>query len=283
MSYNLLLNTSFQTNDNWKFINCEYKNGYLISNNKVFGIEQDLILPDPTKLYFRWNYKVCNSIKEVKIGIQNKDILNINKKVPKVNRKQSISVIDVAKQESIKLHLIFESNTVENKVYIDSPILVDLVWLNKSTWLKSFLDRSIFFMNGYSYRNLYASELKKDLLDFKPFNLEEAKIGSIVNSFDTIQIPLTVPLITNNYYLVKLDYKEINKFGNIRIEYGLLKSTYIGDEQLYLIFKANNNSLNIVIEPNDIISYKVNLKHILLIDITKMKLLKEDIGNLSFI
>ena len=138
-------------------------------------------------------------------------------------------------------------------------------------------------MNGYSYRNLYASELKKDLLDFKPFNLEEAKIGSIVNSFDTIQIPLTVPLITNNYYLVKLDYKEINKFGNIRIEYGLLKSTYIGDEQLYLIFKANNNSLNIVIEPNDIISYKVNLKHILLIDITKMKLLKEDIGNLSFI
>ena len=56
MAFNLLIGSNFNTLDRWKFINCEYKDGYIISNKKLFGIEQELILPDITKLYFRTKY-----------------------------------------------------------------------------------------------------------------------------------------------------------------------------------------------------------------------------------
>jgi hypothetical protein len=85
-------------------------------------------------LYFRINYIIDNiSIKEVKIGIQNNDVLTINKKTPKLRKKQLISVIDNAKQEKIKLHIIFESDIDINKVQIEKPILCDLNYLGKST------------------------------------------------------------------------------------------------------------------------------------------------------
>lgn len=61
MSYNLLLNTNFNNKKDikhWKLVNCEFKNGYLISNDNIFSIEQEIILPDPTKLYFSMDY-IC--------------------------------------------------------------------------------------------------------------------------------------------------------------------------------------------------------------------------------
>ena len=159
MSYNLLLDTKF-TESNWKFTNCRYENGYLISTDKIFGIEQELILPDPTKLYFRFNYITKNiTIKEVTLGIQNGSTLNVCKKYPKVDKKQFISLIDIAKQEKIKLHLIFESDINNNKVEIYDPILCDLNYLHKSTWLKSILDRVIKYRKGYQYTNLYTTNL----------------------------------------------------------------------------------------------------------------------------
>ena len=40
MSYNLLLDTTFKKlNKNWKLTNCEYNNGYLIANSKMYSIE----------------------------------------------------------------------------------------------------------------------------------------------------------------------------------------------------------------------------------------------------
>lgn len=286
MNYNLLLNTSFEKQSHWKFINCRYENGYLISDKKVFGIEQELILPNTTKLYFRWNYKTQNvSVKDVKIGIQNGKTLNINRRVPKALKKQSISVIDVAKYEKVKLHLIFESTEDTNRVYIDSPILVDLNQVQKSTWIKWLLDKSIFFMNGYNYINEYKdSEITGRIKDFQGIQAAQAKIGCIVETLDEINIPLSCDLIENNYYLVKLDYEQINKFGVTEFKYGELRSSSIDDEQIYLIFRANKNDyLSLNMRCNDVLSYKVNLKHILLINITKMKLQKSDIPYLPFV
>ncbi|WP_300924530.1 hypothetical protein [uncultured Clostridium sp.] len=42
-------------------------------------------------------------------------------------------MIDIAKQNKIKLHIIFESDKDINRVLIQEPILVDLNHLNKST------------------------------------------------------------------------------------------------------------------------------------------------------
>ena len=286
MSYNLLLNTSFTDTNHWKFINCSYKDGVITSNKKVFGIEQELILPNPTKLYFRWNYlSLSSSIFDVKIGIQNKNILNVDKKTPKVNRKQFISLIDIAKQEKITLHLIFESKEEINRVQIENPILVDLYQIHKSTWLKWALDRKVFFVNGYNYINEYnCNEITRDSKDFKGIQLVEGKIGSIISAEKNISIELSSNLKENHYYLAKLDYEPINEFGRVEFKYDVIESTQIDNEQLYIIFKANNKDkliLNII--SDDIISYKVNLKHMLLIDITKRKLAKNDIPYLPFV
>ena len=51
MGYNVLFDTQFKNeHHNWKYVNCSYKDGYLISRKKVFGIEQEIVLPDITKL-----------------------------------------------------------------------------------------------------------------------------------------------------------------------------------------------------------------------------------------
>lgn len=286
MSYNLLLDTSFNKMDNWKFTNCRYEDGYLISSDKVFGIEQQLILPNPTKLYFRWNYKIeTQGVNNVYIGVQNGKILNADRRVPRINKNQTISVIDNAKSEKITLQFIFESKNKENKVSINSPILVDLDHLGKSTWLKWILDRTIFFMNGYSYTNLYnTSEIKSDSKDFQGFDLEQGKVGVIANCEQELEIPLSAVFTPGNYYLIKLDYEQINRFGEMFLTYGASKSIAYGDDQLYLVIKGDAcNQLKLKICPKDIISYKVNLKHLMVINITNMKLQKEDIPHLPFI
>lgn len=284
MAYNLLLDTQFQ-NSTWTFINCSYSKGKLISTNKVFGVYQELVLPDPTKLYFRCKYLVQDKdIKEIKIGIQNKNLLSIDKRLPKANKWQSISLIDYAKQEKIKVHIIFESNKDINEVYVKEPMLADLNHLHRTTWLKLVLDRVIVFMNGYSYTNQYKeSLLTESNTDFKNCNIEKAKIGVIISEKQNKEIKIDAKFIVGKYYLAKLDFEEINQYGDIKLQYGVLKSTRNND-QLYLVFKAKENEcLNLLIEPNEELAYQINLKHLMIVDITKLKLLKEDIPYLPFI
>lgn len=284
MSYNLLLDTKFENNQ-WKFINCKYENNKLISNSKVFGIEQELILPDPTKLYFRCSYMTAlNTVKEVKIGILNENTLCIDKRFPKCLKWGHISVIDYAKQEKIKVCLIFESEQDVNEVYIKEPVLVDLNYLHKSTWLKIILDRTINYLPGYSYKNEYKElELTEDNIDLESLNKEKAKVGLIIKENNTKEVKLNAKFISGKYYLVKLDFEEINQLGNIYFKYGFLKSTRIKD-QVYLVFKARDGEgLKLVVEPNSELPYWLNIKHLMLIEITKLKLLKEDIVNLPYI
>lgn len=284
MSYNLLLDTRFESNK-WRFINCTYEEGKLISNKKVFGIEQELILPDPTKLYFRCSYFVqVKSIKEVIIGIQNKKILDIDKKYPKINQWQNISVIDNTKQEHVKVHLIFESDEDINIVHIKEPILVDLNHMHKSTWLKIILDRTVDYLPGYIYNNEYKElELSEANEDFNVLNREKGKIGLIIKEKENKEVKLSAKFIVDRYYLVKLDFEEINQLGKIYFKYGFKKSTRDKD-QIYLVFKAKENEeLKLTIEPNSELPYWLNIKRIMLLDITNLNLLKEDITNLPYI
>lgn len=285
MSYNLLLNTEFKTHNNWHFINCKYNDGRIISSDKIFGIEQELVLPDPTKLYFRTSYKTLTTgIYDVMIGIQNNNTLSVDRRIPKYMKQQNISVVDNAKQEKIKVQIIFKSLDTINEVIIKEPILVDLIALKRSKWLKLILDRTINYCAGYSYENIYnINEIKLDANDFKELNLLPAKIGSIFKSKESKKIPITAKFINKGYYLVKLDLKEINQLGNIYFQYGVIKSVK-DNEQIYITFKYRDDiPLYLIIEPNDVLEYKVNLKHILIIDTTEIGLLREDIISLPYI
>ena len=283
MSYNLLLFTNFESNG-WTFVNCSLKNSILTSTNRVFGVYQDLILPDPTRLYFRATYKALNKLKSIKIGIQNEPLLEANEAVPKLNKLQKLSVVDIAKQEKIRLHIIFESDKEVNKVLIQEPLLVDLNRLRKSTWTRFLLDRTLSFRGGHSYINLYnENEILPSSEDFKDYNLEQAKIGSIIRVKEKTSIQINAKFIKDRYYIAKLDLEEINEFGNIYFKYGIIKSTKVKD-QIYIVFKANeDNKLELILDNSDVFNYLVNLKHIMVIDITKMKVMKDEIQYLPFI
>lgn len=285
MSYNLLLDTEFKTNQ-WKCINCTYKEGLLTSTNKIFGIEQEIIIPQATKLYFRFNYIIGNiSIKNIKIGIQSGSTLYMNTRLPKLRKQQYISIVNDVPQGKIKVHLIFESNIDTNNVQIEKPLLCDLNYLGKSTWLKWVLDRVLKFRNGYTYTNLYKQcEITQGNDDFKNIELKPAKIGSIIQTKDNLEIILNAKFIIDNYYLIKLNYEEINRFGNVSLKYGNINSTKVSKEQICLIFKAHKDEkLVLNIKSNDILPYQINLKHLMILDITKLGLLQSDVNNLPFV
>lgn len=286
MAFNLLIGSNFNTLDRWKFINCEYKDGCIISNKKLFGIEQELILPDITKLYFRTKYFTDSSkIETITIGIQNGKLLEVNKKNVIPNKEALISTVVQAKQEKIKAHIIFESKEEINKVKIIEPLLLNLNSLHKSTWLKWVLDKTVGYLKGYEYKNEYsASEINNSINDFKDVKLEKAKIGSIISTLQNISININAKLIEDHFYLIKLDYKNINDLGKIYFQYGISKSLNWNDEQIYLVFKANKTlDLKLNIENKEVLPYQINLKHILLVDMTYLNLMQEDIGYLPFI
>jgi hypothetical protein len=85
--------------------------------------------------------------------------------------------------EKIAVVFIVEAVKPYTKIYIDSPLLVDLQYTNKAFWSKSFLDRVLDYRCGCSYKNLYKeSELTSLNEDFKTAYsvVEPAKTGLVV-------------------------------------------------------------------------------------------------------
>lgn len=161
---------------------------------------------------------------------------------------------------------------------------MDLNRLNKASYIKPILDKVITYYESYSYINeLNYSEIKGELNLIADINKEDAKIGSIITTNKKENLKIDAKFNRNRYYLAKLDFQEINKFGSVYFQYGYLKSEKFEDEQIYLLFKANSvNELELIVEGNDVLDYKINLKHILVVDITDLNLLREDISHLPF-
>ena len=278
MRYNLLLNTSFNDLSTWKCVNCIYKDGYLYSTSKVFGIEQELTLPNISKLYFRTEYKIeTASVTNIKIGVQSNKVLDINEQVPKYNKLQTISLIDIPKSPVIKVHIIFESNIPNNKVCIQHPILVDLNRLNMDTILRWKADKVVKYREESTYQNL----LNYNKITVK--NFETTENGTIVKTLAPLHIGIDYKLEKDKHYLLKISYNDVNDLGNTYIRYGVLKSVKV-ENQSYLVFKAvADKELSIDIVTNDVLPYVVNLKNILLIDLDTVTIDKEDVLFLPYI
>lgn len=146
------------------------------------------------------------------------------------------------------------------------------------------LDYTLKYRSGYQYLNEYVNgELTEKLQNIENINVTKAKTGVILKTKENLDIEFNNNFIKNHFYLVKLDYENINDFGKIYFKYGVLKS-YNTNNQVYLIFKSNENiKLHLNIDFDDVIEYKTNLKHILISDITNINLLQEDIEYLPFI
>ena len=292
MSYNLLLDTEFKKiNKHWKLTNCEYHNGYLIANSNIYSIEQEIVLPNPTKLYFGLDY-VCfdKNIKKIYCGIQINGILEVNVKEPILRRRKRISVVDNSKEaEKIKVKFIIEAKTDNTKIYIDSPLLLDLTYHNKDWWPRWMLNKVLDYRYGYDYDNLYKNgpDINVNNIDFNlsDVNIEEAKTGIIAHITKKSIFKLSNDLKFGRYYLLKLDYEQINKYGLIYCKYGEIISTHIDDEQLYMVFKSDslNSNLQIILDNNYELPYLINLKRILLIDITDLRVDEDDIIHLPFV
>jgi hypothetical protein len=148
MSYNLLLDTNIIDNnknnnisEHWKLTNCYYRDGYLVSNDTIYSIEQEISLPNLTKLYFSMDYIAFNKdIKKVYVGIQCGNVLESTIKKIKLGSRHRVSVVHNITTEKIKVRFIVEARTKDTKLYIDSPLLVDLNRLGKSFWPKWMLN-----------------------------------------------------------------------------------------------------------------------------------------------
>ena len=228
------------------------------------------------------------NIKSIYCGIQTGDILEATKKKPKLNKRKRISVVNKTSEEKIKVIFICESKSENSKIYIDSPLLVDLSRQNKDWWPKWSLDRSLDFRYGYAYNNLYeqGSEIKVENSDFtSPYTKTEAgNVGILATITESDWFKINHTFEQDHFYLVKLDFEQINTYGELYMFYGGVTSQYIDDEQLYLIFKANpSDELKIKFTNKEKLPYLVNLKHILLIDLTNLKIEEDDIKHLPFI
>lgn len=283
MVYNLILDSNFKDIANWKFINCEFIDGHIISKNKVFGIEQDFYLADLSKLYLRWSYNIYNyNIKNVKIGFQINDLLKVNLKIPLKNKEDFISVVEECPSKKITAHIIFESSENVNKIFVSNPLLVNLNYYNIDRWPKWILDKRLKFMAGYNYTN------KLKFIDFKNqlskyISYEEIHDGMYVSVNNNIDIPLELDLEKDRYYLVKILFEDINNLGSINLKYGFSESSNKSKSQRYLVFKENNlDKIQVQLKCFYPLPYKVFLKGILVIPLNKISLQKDDIERLVY-
>ncbi len=292
MSYNLLRDTENLTKDSWELKDCYIEEGIIKSSSKYFSISQELILPDPTKVYFRVNYFIqSDNIKKIIVGILVDGVLHSSVKEIKKNNDniEQLSVVVKSPLEKIKVCVLFESeddNTLK-EVQVFYPLLCDLKAIKKTTWLKFMLDKKINYRYGFSYSNLFKlKEIENsNLYDFSKLNLTKADIGSIGECLPNtkIEIDLGNDFISNHYYLAKLDFEELNTLGKLQFKYNKVTS-YKDNEQIILIFKAiENTNLFLEVLNEDVLNYIIKLKHILIVDITNMGLNKEDITYLPFV
>ena len=290
MSYNLLLDTNFTHIDkHWKLTNCEYKDGYLIGNSTTYSIEQEIVLPDPTKLYFSIEY-ICfdSNVQSLYCGIFNENgILEATKKKVNIRKRKKLAVVDQSLTEKVKAMFIIEAKTPNTRIYIDSPLLIDLKYQGKDNWPKWMLKKALDYRYGYEYTNVYPySEITLNNEDFKSVytETEQGKIGILAKVIEKDWFKINCKLIQNHIYLIKLDYEQINSYGDMYLSYGEVISEFLDEEQLYVIFKANDkDEIKLHVENKEELPYLINLKHIMILDITNLKIDEDDIPHLPFI
>lgn len=290
MSYNLLLDTNFtKVGKHWKLTNCTYENGYLNAVDTIFSIEQEIVLPDPTKLYFGIDY-ICfdKNIKSIYCGLFTEDgELKAVRKKPAIRSRKRISTVASLKVEKVKVMIIIESKVPDSRIYIDGPILIDLNHQHKRDWPKWVLNKCLDYRYGYNYINEYKeSEVTIDNEDFKsPYtNTIEANTGIIAQIKENDWFKISNDFKDGHYYLVKLDYYHLNDYGNVYFQYGEITSTELGEDQLYILFRGNKkDNLILKMENDEVLPYLVNFKHLMIIDITNINLEEDDILHLSFI
>lgn len=290
MSYNLLLDTNFNKIDkHWKLTNCYYRDGYLVSNSKVYSIEQEIALPEPTKLYFSMDYIAFDkNISKIYVGIQYGDTFQTIVKKPKFDKRVRASVVYPVPCESIKVKFIVEAKTEDTKLYIDSPMLVDLLSQKKEFWPRWMLNKALDYRYGYDYENLYKQcEISLDNDDFtSPYTeTEKAKEGILAYVRESEWFKISFPMIQGHRYLVKLDLEEINHYGEVYLQVGEKTSWSLEDQgQIYVHFVADGqHEVRIKMRNDEQLDYIINFKRVLVIDITDKTFEEQDIPHLAFI
>lgn len=289
MSYNLLFDTEFKNiNSYWNLQNCTYQNGYLISNSHIFSIEQEITLSQATKLYFSLDY-ICfdSNISKIYCGIQINNTLEVTVKKPRLHNRARISVVDNSQlAQKIKIKFIVESKVTNSKIYIDSPLLVDLIQHNKEWWPKWVLNKTLDYRFGYTYKNILDNDkLINNIFSQSLNKVEEAKTGVIIHVIKDDCLSINANLDANRFYLMKLNYQNINDYGKAMLKYDQTNSIELNNQQLAIIFKTLNqlDTIKLTLAKEVDLPYLINLKQLLLIDITDLKLDQDDIAYLPFI
>ena len=86
---------------------------------------------------------------------------------------------------------------------------------------------------GYDYENIYKeAEITLQNKDFtSPYSkLEKAHDGVLLTCTESDWFPITCDFTPDRYYLIKLDYNELNKYGQVYIEANGITSEKVTEE-----------------------------------------------------
>ena len=114
MSYNLLFDTNFNNVkcNTWKLTNCEYVDGYIVGKGKIYSIEQEIVLPDITKLYASFEYLTFDrKIKYVYCGIVSGGEMHVTRKRPSFKRRKRVAVVVTPTTEKVTVMYTFHATS----------------------------------------------------------------------------------------------------------------------------------------------------------------------------
>lgn len=290
MVCNFLSDTNFtQINSSWSLTNCEYLDGYLIGKSKTYSIEQELIIPKAAKLYLSFDY-ICfdPNIKTIYCGIVTNGVMNTTKRKVRTHKRKRISVVNSVRTEKIKVILTIEAKQASSRIYVDSPLLIDLDREKKSWWPLKILDGMAEYTHGQYHKNLYfEQEISYGNKDFhSPYTkIERGKVGVIATATEKDWFELSHINIKNgSKYLIKLSFTEVNNFGDIYFQYRDYNSKRLGDSQIYMIFEGDSTrKIKLNLECKEMLPYIINLKYITVIELKNQDLSEEEIEQLPFI
>lgn len=180
----------------WKLINCDTIADRHISGSGIFGLQKELILKNPQKVYLRASVEI-KGIARVTVGIVDGDTAYSHTKAVRSGKSKSISVIHNCKKKEIKAIIIIESYEKKQEVCIND-IIIETIG-----------------MSGVSKFTL-------DKIAYKENDIENLYCGSIGKISTTTKKRQEVDCNLQNgeRYLFKVLYDEITDCGTFELDCG---------------------------------------------------------------
>lgn len=307
---NLLVNTAFDNyQKSWVVKNGTLKKQgkslIIQSTSRLFGITQDFLIFNSTRLYFGLKVKIKRPVSKISVGIKCGTELHICEyKSLITNKWQVLSVmadidVDTFDLTKYSVYLLSEALYNASEIEIKEPMLFDAKATGHYYSLKSSLDEIPYIdgitykreinnciFSGHSFVGKYWGVKKQPVDDI----LWDGKNGLTFTISREGSVYQQLPLFNGHQYLIKIAYERINGKGDCRLfvnDRGF-KFDSVASGQVIVKFEAKpDNSIKLIFTNVDgVVPMVCYIRDIMMIDLTVQGLTKlkdDDIQRLPYL